>query len=168
MPWYPISSAAWTTSRSVAGSPPISTIGRATPSFIYCSFRYRLFVQPEVFEAPAIVLAVDHDRQPFHLRLPAGRCAEVVNDRTRAVLLQFLVDLPDEFAALLRIGLHRLQRELLFELVVAVTGVVALRATAIILVELLVRIVDAAAGVILADLIVLARHFGQAIGGVDL
>src|ERR1700719_2796750 len=101
-----MSSAAWTNSRRGSGSPPISTIGRATPSFIRRSFRYRLLIQPEVFEAPAIVLAVDHDRQALDLGLPAGRGAEMINDRTRAVLLQFLVDLPDELTALLRIGLH--------------------------------------------------------------
>src|SRR5262249_48624775 len=37
-------------------------------------------VEPPIFHAPAIVLAVDHDRDVLHLRLPAGRRAEVVND----------------------------------------------------------------------------------------
>src|SRR5215469_3948806 len=133
MPWYPISSAACANSRRAAGSPPISTIGRATPSFICRSFRYCLFVQPEILEAPAIVLAVDHDRQPFDLGLPAAGGAEVVDDRPCAVLLQFLVDFPDEVAALLLAGFHRLLRELFFELGVAVAGVVALRAAAVIL-----------------------------------
>ena len=32
-----------------------------------------LFVEPDVFVAPAVVDAVDHDRQPFDLGLPAGR-----------------------------------------------------------------------------------------------
>src|SRR5690348_10695572 len=132
IPWYPISSAACTNSRMVAGSPPISTIGSATPSFIYRSFRCRLLVQPEVFEAPAIVLAVDHDRQPFDFGLPAGRGAEVVNGRPRPVLLQFLVDLPDELAALLRVGFHRLPSELFFEFRITVAGVVAFRAAAVI------------------------------------
>jgi hypothetical protein len=51
--------------------------------------------------------------------------------------------------------------EQLFELGVAVPGVVAWRTAAIVFVKLLVGIVDAAAGEIEADLVVLARDLGN-------
>ena len=91
----------------------------------------------------------------------------MVDDWPRAILLQFLVDFPDELAALLRVGFHRLLSKLLFEFRITVTRVVAFRAATIILVELLVWVVDAAAGVVLADLVVLARHLGKPVGGLD-
>src|SRR6516165_8269573 len=37
-------------------------------------------VEPDVFEAPAIVLAVGHHRQAFDRELPAGGGAQVVDD----------------------------------------------------------------------------------------
>src|SRR6266478_495536 len=111
-------------------------------------------VEPPIFHAPAIVLAVDHDCDALELRLPAGGSAEVVDDRSRAVLLQFLVDVPDQALALLLVGLRRLLLEQCLELAVAIAGVVALRAATVVLVELLVGVVDAAAGVVLADLVV--------------
>src|SRR5258705_13401468 len=40
----------------------------------------RSAVEPPIFHAPAIVLAVDHDRDALELRLPAGRGTEVVDD----------------------------------------------------------------------------------------
>src|SRR5438477_12329555 len=94
----------------------------------------RLAVEPPIFHAPAIVLAVDHDRYALELRLPAGRGAKVVDDRPRAILLQFLVDVPDQALALLLVGFRRLFLEQLLELAVAVAGVVALRAAAVLLV----------------------------------
>src|SRR5437870_2535071 len=49
-------------------------------------------VEPHILKAPAVVDAVDHDRQPLDRRMPA-RCSDVVeDDRPRAVLLQLLVD----------------------------------------------------------------------------
>src|SRR3954454_19337721 len=87
-----------------------------------------LSIEPPIFHAPAIVLAVDHDRHALELRLPASGGAEVVDDRPRAVFLQFLVDVPDQTLALLLVGFRRLLLEQLLELAVAVAGVVALRA----------------------------------------
>src|SRR5438094_7811477 len=95
----------------------------------------RSAVEPPIFHAPAIVLAVDHDRDVFHLRLPARRGAEVIDDRARAIFLQFLVDIPDQALSLLLVGFRRLLLEQLLELAVAIAGVVALRAAAVILVE---------------------------------
>src|SRR6202023_3962399 len=39
-----------------------------------------LFVEPAVFEAPAVVNTVHHDGQPFHPRLPAGGAHRVEDD----------------------------------------------------------------------------------------
>src|SRR5204862_3487045 len=114
----------------------------------------RSAVEPPIFHAPAIVLAVDHDRYALELRLPAGGGAEVVDDRSRAIFLQFLIDVPDQALTLLLVGFRRLLLEQLLEIAVAIAGVVALRAAAVILVEHLVGVVDAAAGVVLADLVV--------------
>src|SRR5258708_4315098 len=63
-----------------------------------------LFVEPHILEAPAIVLAVGHHRQPLDLGLPAGRRAQVVDDRARQVFLQLVVDIPHQLFALCRIG----------------------------------------------------------------
>ena len=78
------------------------------------------------------------------------------DDRPGAVFLQLAVDFPDDLLALLLIGLGRLPVDQRVDLPIAVAGVVALRAADVVLVELLVRIVDAAAGQIEADQIILA------------
>src|SRR5436305_465926 len=78
-------------------------IGLATP-FV----APELPVEPDVFEAPAVVDAVDHDRQPLDRRLPAGALDIVEDDRPGAVLLQSPVDLPDQFLALVLVGQRRL------------------------------------------------------------
>src|SRR5215469_11710736 len=44
-----------------------------------------LFIEPEVFEAPAVVDAVDHRGEPLDIRLPAGRRSRVINDRSGAI-----------------------------------------------------------------------------------
>src|SRR5437879_12741180 len=85
----------------------------------------RSAVEPPIFHAPAIVLAVDHDRDALQLRLPAGCGAEVVGDWPRAVLLQFLIDVPAQALALVLVGLCRLRHEALFVFRVAIAGVVA-------------------------------------------
>ena len=53
-----------------------------------------LSVEPDVFEAPAVVDAVDHRRKPVDIRLPATRSARMVNDRSGSVLGKSPLDLP--------------------------------------------------------------------------
>ena len=89
------------------------------------------------------------------------------DDRARAVLLQLLVDVPDEMPALVAVGDLRLRNELFLQLGVAVAGVVALRAAAVILEELLVGVVDLAAGAVEPDLVVLAGELGKPVDGLD-
>src|SRR6266568_8990852 len=92
---------------------------------LYRASSVALPIQPYILEAPAVVDAVDHHRQPFHLGLPAGRRAIVEDDRPGGVLLQFPVDLPYQLLALVLIRHRRLLVELLVELGVAVAAVVA-------------------------------------------
>ena len=65
------------------------------------------------------------------------------------------------------IGLSRLAVEQLFELGIAIVGVVSRRTADIILVELLVRVVDAAASQIEADFVIFTIHFGVPKGRLD-
>ncbi len=73
------------------------------------------------------------------------------DDRTRDVLLQLLVDLPDQLFALLDIGLFRLLVEQLLDVLVTIVGIVPLRAAGVVLVERLVGLVDGIAGEVEAE-----------------
>ena len=79
---------------------------------------------------------------PLSCGLPACREAVVEQDRPRTVLLQLLVDFPDEAPALLLVPLHRLLIEQLVDFRIAVAGVIAVRAAGVILIELRVGVVD--------------------------
>jgi hypothetical protein len=57
--------------------------------------------------------------------------------------------------------------EQLIEFVVAVSGIVALCSASVVLVELLIRIIDAAGDVDEADLIILACELGEPVDGLD-
>src|SRR3984893_7409766 len=107
-----------------------------------------LFIEPGVFHAPIIDDAVCHHRPPLHLGLPAVREAVVKNDRPRTVLRQLSLNLPYELLAFPRVGFHRLPVEQPFELGIAIAGIIARRTTGIALVELLVWVVNAAAGAV--------------------
>src|SRR4051812_9890077 len=100
-------------------------------------------LEPEVLVSVAVVDAVHHYGHAFDPRMPAGRLSWVKDDRAGHVLDQFALDLPDDFLALLGIGLHRLLVDELVDVRVAVPGIIALCPADIILVELLVGIVDA-------------------------
>ena len=60
-----------------------------------------LLVQPHVLVTIAVIGAVHHDGDALDIGLPAGALAGVEDDRTGDVLLQLLVDLPDQLLALL-------------------------------------------------------------------
>jgi hypothetical protein len=100
---------------------------------------------------------------PLILRLHAAGRTGVVDDWTRAVLLQLVVDVPHQVAVC---DLGLLDKPFL-ELGVAIADVVALRAAAVILEELLVGVVDTAAGIVEPDLVVLAGEPGEPVRGLD-
>src|SRR6516162_500894 len=156
-----------------AGEPPSAPATKALAVTSVRSIRAiciskELPVEPQIFVARAVINAVDHDRQALHLRIPAGGSAVVVDHWAGAVLLQLLVDLPNEALALFRIGFHRLPVEFLLELAVAIAGVIALRAARKVLVEGLVGIVEAVFLQIEPDDEVLAHHLGIPVDRVDL
>src|SRR5262249_57804990 len=64
-----------------------------------------LIFEPEVFETRAVVDAVDHQRQPFHPRLPAGGLTGIEDDRTNVVLGQSPLDLPHQLLAFVPVRL---------------------------------------------------------------
>ena len=59
-----------------------------------------LLVEPDVFHAPAVVDAVDHDREPFDIGLLAGRAARIEDDRSCRILRQLPFDLPYQLLTL--------------------------------------------------------------------
>src|SRR5215472_7264857 len=70
--------------------------------------RHRLFVEPGVLEAPAVVIAVDHHRVALEIGLPAGCGIWVEDRRSSGVLRELALDLPNDLLALGRVGLARL------------------------------------------------------------
>src|SRR5229473_8503510 len=59
-----------------------------------------LLVEPDVFHAPAVVDAVDHDREPLDIGLLTGRAARIEDDRSCRILRQLPFDLPYQLLAL--------------------------------------------------------------------
>src|SRR5262249_29787566 len=98
---------------------------------------------------------------------PTGAGTRVHEDRTRYVLLQFLIDVPHHLFAFFDVGLNRLLVEQRFELLVAVVRIVALRAAGIVLIESLVWIVDAVASKVEPDGIIVARNLGEPLARFD-
>src|SRR5882672_6169573 len=96
--------------------------------------RRTLLVHPDVFVTIAVIGAVHHDGDALDVRLPARTLTTVEDDRARHVLLQFLVDFPDQLLALLLVGFGGLLVEQLLDFLVAVVGVVPLRAAGIVFV----------------------------------
>src|ERR1022692_645012 len=107
---------------------------------------WRSLIQPDVLVAIAVVGAVALDRHVLDVRLPAGAGTGVEQDRPRPILLNLLIDLPDQLFALREIGFGRLLIEQLLQVLVAVMRVVALGPAGVVLIKGLVGIVDAVSG----------------------
>src|SRR5258708_4345090 len=90
-------------------------------------------VQRHIFEAGAVVDAVDHGHQPLDLWLPAIGRVWIEEDRPRVVRDQDLLDVPYQMLALLDVGLGRLLVHQPVHRLVAIPGVIALRAADIVL-----------------------------------
>src|SRR5215475_2475148 len=82
--------------------------GKTFFALLFHSVGSRLLVEPDVFEAPAVVDAVDHRREPFDIMVATGRGSRVVNDRPGAVLGQPTLDLPHQPLALVLVEFDRL------------------------------------------------------------
>jgi hypothetical protein len=87
--------------RQAVGNQPNSAL--SSPSVKSCSI---LFVEPDVFEAPAVEQAVYHDCEPLNLRLPARCKTAIKDDRLDIVLGQFPFDVPYQLPAFLGTGFN--------------------------------------------------------------
>src|SRR6516162_3379977 len=117
-----------------------------------------LLVEPYVFEAGAIVNAVDHADQTVDVWPPAGDAGHVQDVRARVFFDQLLLDLPNQLPSLAGIGFPRLPVDQLVNRLVAISGVIAQRAALVIFVELRIGIVNLALGDIEPDLKILAHQ----------
>src|SRR6516165_11171911 len=118
---------------AISSAPAGATARRL--SIISVASPYRLFVEPDVFHAPAVVDAVDHDRQSFDLGSPTDPAAVVVDDRPGIVRRQLPFDFPSQLLALLAVGLHRLPVNQLVHLGIAVAVVGSYRTAGVVLVR---------------------------------
>src|SRR6516162_7671879 len=86
--------------------------------------RRPLFVEPDVFHAPAVEDAVGHQAQVLDPGLPAGADSRVKKHRADLCLGEDPFDLPNNVFALYGICLHRLLIDQLVEFWVAVSAIV--------------------------------------------
>src|SRR5215831_1847247 len=95
--------------------------------------RRPLFVEPDVFHAPAVEDAVGHQGQVLDPGLPAGGDSRVKKHRADLCLGEGPLDLPNDVCALYWICLHRLLIDQLVEFGVAVSAIVPHRTAQVIL-----------------------------------
>src|SRR5436190_14521479 len=126
-----------------------------------------LSVEPYVLEAPIVIRAVVVQYEALQVRVPAGRRAIMIDDRSSEVLGQLALDLPHECLARRRVGLLGLPVDQRIHVLVAVLRVVALRVAAIVLIQIDIRVVDAGTGVVQANAVLLASNLGLPNAGVD-
>src|SRR5215469_6810209 len=122
-------------------------------------------VDPDVFHAPTVEDTIDHQGQPFNVRLPTRPVAVVENDRSSIVLGQLPFDLPHQLLSLLLVRLARLPTDQLLYLGITVVVPVELRTASVKQWQGLVRVTGTLQ--VEADAVVLAHHFGKKVGGVD-
>src|ERR1700736_1913011 len=67
-----------------------------------------VFIEPDVFHPPAVVDAVDHDGQSFHIGLLAARANRIEQHRPDRGIRQFALDLPHDLFAFFRVDFRRL------------------------------------------------------------
>src|SRR6516164_3595184 len=160
------------TQRMPASAPAAAAIARKLRSMPLSFLQPRegdtthLLVEPEVFEALAVVDAVDLGHEAFEPGV-AVRSSGVEEDRTGVVLDQLALDFPDNLLSLLRVRLRRLLVHQLVDFGIAIAGIVARGAAYIILIERHIRIVDCRLGDIDRDLVILAHQLRIPLGGID-
>src|SRR5207248_11769864 len=79
-----------------------------------------LFVEPNVFHAPAVEHAVGHLRETSYVWLPAGSALRIEQDRPGDIFSQLAFDLPEHLLSLRWIPLARLVFDQLVNLGIAV------------------------------------------------
>src|SRR5262249_20070962 len=119
-----------------------------------------LFVQPRVLEPGVIIDAVGVGGVALDVGVPAVPRQAVLDDWPRGILDQDTLNLPNQLAPLLPIDLLRLFCQQLIDFRIAILGVIPLRLAGIIFHEVAVGVVDADAGQVEADCVILARHLG--------
>src|SRR6266481_2478771 len=127
----------------------------------------KLFLKPDVLKAPAVEDAVHHHPQAFDPGLPTGGEPQVIDDRSCLVLLQSPVDLPHQPLSLPLVALHGLLLEHFLQLGITIPGVVTLRATCVVLIELCIRVIGSDPCEIEADRVIFAIDLGKPVGGLD-
>jgi hypothetical protein len=96
---------------------------------------FGLFVEPDVFHAPAVVDAVDHDGQAPDLGVPAIAAPAEVKQRLGVVVDEAALDLSDDALAFFLVRLPRLLLDHPVDLGVAIAVVVADPAAGVVLVK---------------------------------
>src|SRR6516225_6114335 len=127
----------------------------------------RLFVEPDVFHAPAVEMAVHYLGEPLDPRLPAVRTTGIEQDRPGDVRRQPALDLPENGLAPLRVALARLLFDQLLYLWVAIAIPIDARPAAVEYLEH--RIGVGPAGLqIECDREILAEDLRKILRGIDL
>src|SRR5580704_19425901 len=114
--------------RAVASCPAPDLGGSAKSGWMAEGEEHTLSVEPDVLEAKPVEDAVHDHCQPLDARLPAGGDARVEDDRARGVAREAPLDVPHQLPPLLGIWLARLPVDQRVDLLVAIAGVVAVRA----------------------------------------
>src|SRR6516225_2919771 len=127
----------------------------------------RLFVEPDVFHAPAIEMAVHHLTEALDPGLPAVRTTGIKQDRPGDVRRQPALDLPENRLAPLRVALARLLFDQLLYLGVAVAVPVDARPAAVEDLEQRIR-VGTAGLQIERDREILAKDLRKILRRIDL
>src|SRR6516165_2357707 len=133
----------------------------------YSAEANRLFIEPDVLEARAVVDAVDHADQILDVGSPAGDAGHIQDVRARILFDQLPLDLPNQLPPLVGVGFPRLPLDQLVNRLVAISGVIAHRAKAVIFVELIIRIIDLALGDVEPDFEILAHQPGIPLRCID-
>ena len=114
-------------------------------------------IKPNVFKAPAVEHAVDHEGEPLHVRLSASPVSAVKDDRKGIVRRQLPFDVPYQFLPLIFVGFRWLPVDQVIHLRITVPSVVVLATADIIFVERLVWLIETVLVGAQTDAVILAR-----------
>src|SRR6516165_5651416 len=124
----------------------------------YSAEANRLFIEPDVLEARAVIYAVYHADQTLDVGSPAGDAGHIQDVRARILFDQLSLDLPNQLPPLVGVGFLRLPLDQLVNRLVAISGVIAQPAAFVIFIELRIGVVDLAFGDVEPDSEILAHQ----------